>query len=67
MDTTIYVFSGTGTSLAVATGIYSAIDNAEIISIPYVLANTVEAEIKIRSTKVGIIFHVILEVYLILL
>lgn len=42
MDTTIYVFSGTGTSLAVATGIYGAIDYGEIISIPSVLANTEE-------------------------
>ncbi len=56
MNTAIYVFSGTGTSLAAATSVCEAIENAEIISIPQVLANTEDREIKIRAAKVGIIF-----------
>lgn len=56
MSTTIYVFSATGTSLAVAEGISKEIENVEIISIPNLLNNFKESEIKIKSEKVGVIF-----------
>lgn len=56
MDTTIYVFSGTGTSLATAKGISENINHTKITSIPYLLANNKEKEIKIPSAKIGIIF-----------
>lgn len=53
MNTTIYVFSGTGTSLAMATNICNAIENTEIISIPHLLKSAGEDEIKIESSKIG--------------
>lgn len=37
MNTTIYVFSGTGTSLAMATNICNAMENTNIVSIPQAL------------------------------
>lgn len=56
MNATTYVFSGTGTSLAMATNICNAMENTEIISIPHVLKSAGEDEIKIESSKIGFIF-----------
>jgi len=56
MKTTIYVFSGTGTSLAISKKISSTLKNTEIVSIPSILENMGENEIEVKSSKIGIVF-----------
>ncbi|BCZ45800.1 iron-sulfur protein [Clostridium gelidum] len=57
METTIYVFSGTGTALAVASKIASElVGEVEIKSIAKELIEKKENEIKVESSKVGFIF-----------
>jgi len=56
MKTCIYVFSGTGTSLAVAKKIASALGNAEIKLMPTILKNAKGNELNSEATTVGFIF-----------
>ena len=56
MKTCIYVFSGTGTSLAVAKKIADSLDNAEIKLIPAIFRNAKGNEINDEATTVGFVF-----------
>lgn len=56
IKTSIYVFSGTGTSLAIAKKIGNYLGNTSIISITNALENANENEIKVESSKIGFIF-----------
>jgi len=56
MKTSLYVFSGTGTSLAIAKKIRNKLGNAEIISIPNELKRVNGNEIKAETSQVGFIF-----------
>lgn len=56
MKTSIYVFSGTGTSLAIARKVANGLDDADIISIPNQLKKALNHEIKAETARIGIIF-----------
>jgi len=56
MKTCIYVFSGTGTSLAVAKKIADSLDNAELKLIPTILKNAEGNEINSEATTIGFVF-----------
>ena len=56
MKTSIYVFSGTGTSLAIAKKIGNKLGNVDILSIPNELKKADGNEIKVKNSKVGFIF-----------
>jgi len=56
MKTCIYTFSGTGTSLSIARNISNNLENVEIKSIPNLLENSANNEIKVESEAVGFIF-----------
>jgi len=56
METCIYVFSGTGTSLAAAQHICDSLGNAEIKMIPSTLRNAAGNEIKTDAATVGFVF-----------
>lgn len=56
MKNAIYVFSSTGTSLAVATRIGNELGDTKIFSIPNELKNAGENQIKVEADKVGFIF-----------
>jgi len=57
MKTSIYVFSGTGTSLAIAQKIGNELGgDVEILSIPNQLKKAQGNEIRVEASKVGIIF-----------
>lgn len=56
MKTSIYVFSGTGTSLAIANEIKNDLVDTNIISIPNMLKNANGNEIRVESSKIGLVF-----------
>lgn len=56
MKTIIYVFSGTGTSLATAVKIRDALGNTDIRSIPNELKKSCDNEIIPENSRIGIIF-----------
>lgn len=56
MNTFIYVFSGTGTSLAIAKKIGEELGDTKILSIPNELKKAKDNEIKAEAARVGIIF-----------
>lgn len=56
MKNAIYVFSATGTSLAVAHGIAKELGNTMLFSIPNELKKAGENEIKVEAARVGFIF-----------
>lgn len=56
MKKCIYVFSGTGTSLAVAKRISDDLENSTIRLIPNLLEESKQSEIKVEASTVGFIF-----------
>lgn len=56
MKTSIYVFSGTGTSLAIARKVADGLKNAEILSIPNQLNKAQGEEIKVEAAQIGFVF-----------